>query len=153
MAKFDVELVYRNIAVHPDDGYLLGMKWRGQLFVDFALPFGLRSAPYIFNSVADLVEWIIRNKYSVENLMPYLDDFVTAGPADSLRCSQNVQTLLAVSRSLGLPLHPHKCIGPSTHLVVLGIKLDSLDRTIRLPAENSNPGGPDGGVTDANWSP
>ena len=153
MAKFNVELAYRNIAVHPGDGYLLGMKWCGQLFVALALPFGLRSASYIFNLVADLVEWIIRNKYSVEDLMHYLDDFATAGPADSLRCSQNLQTFLAVSRSLGLPLHPHKCIGPSTHLVVLGIELDSLDQTARLPAENSNPGEPDGGVTDANWSP
>ena len=26
MAKFDVEAAYRNIAVHPDDQYLLGMK-------------------------------------------------------------------------------------------------------------------------------
>ena len=26
MAKFDVEAAYRNIAVHPDDRYLLGMK-------------------------------------------------------------------------------------------------------------------------------
>ena len=47
--------------------------------MDLALPFGLRSAPYIFNSVADLVEWIIRNKYSVADLMHYLDDFITAG--------------------------------------------------------------------------
>ena len=56
MAKFDVEAAYRNIAVHPDDWYLLGMKWRGRFFVDLALPFGLRSASYIFNSVADMVE-------------------------------------------------------------------------------------------------
>ena len=135
MAKFDVEAAYRNIAVHPDDRYLLGMKWRGQFFVDLALLFGLRSAPYIFNSVADLVEWIIRNRYGVADLMHYLDDFITAGPADSLLCSQNLQTSLAVCRSLGLPLHPNKCIGPSTRLVVLGIELDSMDQTARLPAE------------------
>lgn len=61
IAKFDVEAAYRNIAVHPDDRYLLGMKWRGQFFVDLALPFGLRSAPYIFTAVTDMVEWIIRN--------------------------------------------------------------------------------------------
>ena len=42
MAKFDVEAAYRNIAVHPDDRFLLGMKWRGKYFVDLALPFGLR---------------------------------------------------------------------------------------------------------------
>ena len=41
MAKFDVEAVHRNIAVHPADHYLLGMKWHGQIFVDLALPFGL----------------------------------------------------------------------------------------------------------------
>ena len=80
MAKFDVEAAYCNIAVHPEDRYLLGLKWRGQFFVDLALPFGLRSAPYIFNCVADLVEWIIVNKYSVAALMHYLDDFLTADP-------------------------------------------------------------------------
>ena len=69
------------------------------------------------------------------DLMHYLDDFITAGPADSLLCSHNLQTSLAVCRSLGLPLHPNKCIGPSTRSVVLGIELDSLDQTARLPAE------------------
>ena len=59
MAKFDVEAGIHNIVVHLEDRYLLGMKWRGQFFVNFALPFGLRSVPYIFNCVADLVEWII----------------------------------------------------------------------------------------------
>ena len=44
MAKSDVGAVYRNIAVHPSDRYLLGMKWRGQYDVDLTLPFGLRSA-------------------------------------------------------------------------------------------------------------
>ena len=56
MAKFDVEAAYQNIAVHPSDRYLLGMQWWDHYFVDLALPFGLQSAPYIFNSVADLVE-------------------------------------------------------------------------------------------------
>ena len=58
MAKFDVEAAYRNLAVHPSDRYLIGMKWRSMFYVDLALPFGLRSAPYIFNFVADLAEWI-----------------------------------------------------------------------------------------------
>ena len=129
MAKFNVEAACRNIAVHHDDCYLLGMKWCGQFFVDLALPFGLHYAPYIFSSVADLVEWIFPNKYNVADPLDYLDNFITAGPADSLQCSQNLQT------SLGLPLHPNNCIGPSTRLVILGIELDSLDWTAHLPAE------------------
>ena len=59
MAKFDVEAAYRNIAVHPADRFLLSMKWHGQFFVDLTLPFGLRSTPYIFTSVAAMVEWIL----------------------------------------------------------------------------------------------
>lgn len=119
MAKFDVEAAYRNVAVHPEDRYLLGMKWRGQFLVDLALPFGLRSAPFIFNSIADMVEWIIINRYNVADLMHYFDDFLTVGPAHSNQCAYNLQTALAVCRSLGLPLHPGKCMGPSTCLTVL----------------------------------
>ena len=63
MAKFDVEAAYRNIAIHPSDRFLLGMKWRSKIHVDLALPFRLRSAPYIFNCVAELVEWILVNNY------------------------------------------------------------------------------------------
>ena len=51
MAKFEVETAYRNIAVHMPDRYLLGMNWRNQFYIDLALPFALRSAPHIFNSV------------------------------------------------------------------------------------------------------
>ena len=78
MAKFDVEAAYRNIPVHPYDRFLLGMKWRESYYVDLTLPFGLRSAPYIFNSVADMVEWILVHSYEVSDLLHYLDDFITA---------------------------------------------------------------------------
>ena len=54
MAKFDVECAYRNIPIHESERYLLGMRWRDQYFVDLTLPFGLRSAPYILDSVGPI---------------------------------------------------------------------------------------------------
>lgn len=45
------------------------MKWRGRCYVDLTLHFGLRSAPYIFNSVADIVEWILLNSHHVSDLL------------------------------------------------------------------------------------
>lgn len=96
MAKFDVEAAYRNIAVHPKDRFLLGMKWRGQFFVDLTLPFGLRSAHYIFNSVADMVEWILLNPHHVSDLLHYLDHFITAGPPHTNQCALNLGTAVAV---------------------------------------------------------
>jgi hypothetical protein len=75
MAKFDVQSAYRNVAVLPSQRYLLG-----KFYVDLVLRFGLRSAPFIFNSIADLVEWILRNNYMIRDLLHYLDDYITADP-------------------------------------------------------------------------
>ena len=62
MAKVDIESAYRLIPVHPDDRPLLGFQWRGSVFSDAMLPFGLRSAPKIFNAVADALEWCLRQR-------------------------------------------------------------------------------------------
>lgn len=47
LAKFDLKSAYRQIPVHPDDKWLLGMDWNVMLYVDSTLRFGLRSAPAI----------------------------------------------------------------------------------------------------------
>ena len=60
MAKFDVKNAYRIVPVHTDDRQLLGMKWRGAFYVDMVLPFGVRSALYIFTCIADLLEWVAK---------------------------------------------------------------------------------------------
>ena len=113
--------------------FLLGITWRDMFYVDLALPFGLRSAPYIFICVAELVEWIHVNNYKVPDLLYYLDDFVTAGPSDSSQCAQNLSTALLVCDRLGLPLHHGKCMGPTPVLAALGIELDSLAQVAHLP--------------------
>ena len=56
IAKIDIKSAYRLIPVYPGDRKWLGMKWNNKIYVDGMLPFGLRSAPKIFNSVADAVE-------------------------------------------------------------------------------------------------
>ena len=57
MAKVDIESAYRLIPVHPQDRPLQAVRWGDQTFVDPMLPFGLRSAPKIFNAVADGLHW------------------------------------------------------------------------------------------------
>lgn len=68
MAKFDVATGYYNIAVQPEDWYLLGMKQKGAYYVDMVLPFGLCLAPFIFPSVADMVEWTLTHNHGVDSL-------------------------------------------------------------------------------------
>ena len=62
MAKTDVKSAYRIVPVHPEDRSLLGMCWNGDIFVDAALPFGFRSAPKVFNAIADAMEWIAKEQ-------------------------------------------------------------------------------------------
>ena len=45
LAKIDIKSVFRLIPVHPADKHLLAMSWKGALYINTCLPFGLRSAP------------------------------------------------------------------------------------------------------------
>ena len=60
---------------------------------------------------------------------------MTVGPPESSQYAHNLSTAIAVCKRLCLPLHPGKCVGPSTVLVVLGIELDSVSQVARLPGE------------------
>ena len=64
LAKLDLESAYRMVPVHPDDRHLLGMEWEDSLYIDTVLPFGLRSAPKIFNALADALWWIMWSQWS-----------------------------------------------------------------------------------------
>lgn len=68
MVPFNMESAYRSIALRPDERYSFCMRWRDNFFVDLALPFGLRSAPFIFNSIADKVGWILKVCFSVHHV-------------------------------------------------------------------------------------
>ena len=135
MAKLDIKSAYRILAVHPNDHYLLGMKWRDQFYVDLALPFGLRSAPFIFNNVADMLEWILRNNYGIQDIIHCLEDYFTVGPPVSDQCSRALATIKATCTRLRVPLAPEKCVGPTTCIIFLGIELVSIELCARLPSD------------------
>ena len=92
LAKMDVKQAYRMIPVHPQDRPLLGMEWEGDVYVDKVLPFGLRSAPLIFSSVADMLQWMMQRR-GATFVDHYIDDFVTVGRPGSDECSRNVQIM------------------------------------------------------------
>jgi len=81
MAKIDVQQAYRNVPIHPQDRWLLGILWEGKFFIDVTIPFGLCSAPKIFTALADAVEWVLREG-GVWFVIHYLDDFLLVGSTD-----------------------------------------------------------------------
>ena len=134
LAKVDIKSAYRVVPVHPDDRNLLGIRWEDRVLVDSALPFGLCSAPKIFNAVADALEWIIIN-HGAEHAWHYLDDFLVAGAPGSSECRLNLDITHHVCDRLGIPLADEKEEGPATRLTYIGYQLDTAELTISLPPE------------------
>lgn len=133
MAKMDICRAYRNIPVHPKDRYLLGMSWCSEVYVDATLPFGLRSAPLIFSTVADVTQWIMEQK-GVDWLIHYMDDFFIVGPQGSDRCGENIAYINETCEELGLPIDHDKDEGPTTAITFLGMELDAEAMEVCLPA-------------------
>ena len=80
LSKIDLKNAFRLMPVRQEDWNLLGIHWKSKYYIDTCLPFGLRSAPFLFNRLADAIHWILQNNYEVHHLLHYLDDFLTVGP-------------------------------------------------------------------------
>ena len=134
LAKFDVMGAFRTIPIHPEDRWLLGMRWNSLIYVDKVLPFGLRSALRLYNAVADAMLWVLM-KMGGMDAIHYLDNFLLFGAPGSLQCAEALKKALDTCVCLGVPMAPKKTEGPSTKLVFLGIELDTVSLTLSLPQE------------------
>ena len=135
MAKVDLKSAFRMVPVQRQDWELLGMKWREAYYVDTCLPFGLRSAPYLFNQFAEALQWILQHNYGLQWLIHYLDDYLIVGAPDSHSCGEHLQCFLRVCKLLGFQVAMEKVDGPATVLPFLGLELDSVLQQIRLPPD------------------
>ena len=134
LAKLNIKSAFRLLPVHPADRHLLGIEWRNSIYLDTCLPFGLRSAPKLFNILADLLEWMTSQR-GVSVCLHYLDDFLTMGPPASPICQNNLDTLKKTCEDLGVPLAMEKVEGPATTLTFLGMEIDTDRMEIRLPED------------------
>ena len=137
LAKLDIKSAYRNVPVYPGDRHLLGIHWQERTFVDTCLPFGLRSAPKLFNAIADALEWVIVNQGGslVEFIVHYLDDFLFGGHPNSDSCCRVLDLALCLCQVMGFPAMREKIVGPATVIDFLGFVIDTTAMEIRLPSE------------------
>jgi len=70
----------------PIDSALLGFYWENKYYSKRYLPFGLRTAPFLFNLFAEGFHWILGNELEKENLQAeiihYLHDFLIILPSN-----------------------------------------------------------------------
>ena len=134
LTKIDIKHAYRLLPVRPEDWPLLVYFWDGHYCVDLKLPFGGRSSASIFTDFADLVCWIINNKYDLV-VIHYSDDYLLISPAILELAIKQKETTLAIFRYLNIPVAEDKLIGPSTSLPYLGIEIDTVAMRLAVPKD------------------
>ena len=112
----------------------LAVSWKDTLYLDRALPFGLRSAPKIFSALTDAMMWTLHGN-GVEWGLHYLDDFLVLGPPGQQTCQDALGTTLRLCAELGFPVAAEKTEGTATVLTFLGIELDTVKQEVRLPQD------------------
>ena len=123
--------------VRPEDWHLLGIRWRGQYYVNKCLSFGLRSAPFLFNMVADTLEWILCYHFHQQYCFHYLDDIFFVGSMQSDTCLVALMDVIHLCGLVGALIKPEKMVGLTTCLPLLGIPLDTVQRQAWLPEDKS----------------
>jgi len=85
LVEHDFESAFRHIPVSPLDVPLLGFEWQSTYCAERFLPFGLQTAPYLFNIFAEVFHWILneelRKNALAADVIHYLDDFLIVLPA------------------------------------------------------------------------
>lgn len=134
LSKLDIKSAFRICPVRPADWHYLGFTFMNFFFVDLCLPMGLRSSVNRFTRLSDAILWIIQTNYGVTHSTHYLDDYLLAGPASSDKCLEHMQATIKLFADIGVPLAPEKVIGPLTCLTFLGIEIDTMSMSLKLPA-------------------
>ena len=137
LAKIDIKHAFRICPIKKVQWPLLCYTWQEAFFVGTRLPFGSRSSPYIFTTLADLLIWILVYVAGIRYCMHYLDDYFCAAPTED-QCEQDMQTMSSTFTELGEPLAPEKITGPTRKITYLGIQIDTANMTISLPTRKYN---------------
>ena len=128
--KVDISRAFRHIRIDPGDLDLLGLQHK-HLFIDCTLPFGFRHGSVIFQRCTDVVRHIMCKKFKFPHLYNYIDDMIYTGLPDEIQDSYD--TLINLLHELGLEISESKLVSPTSRAVCLGIEIDTVNRTLRIP--------------------
>jgi Reverse transcriptase (RNA-dependent DNA polymerase) len=132
LMKRDLKAAFRMIPVCTEDQWLLTFEWNGVYYQELFLPFGLCTAPFIFNLFGEAFEWILQHKYSWL-LKRYLDDFLMIFPPDYDIATASEQ-FDGICTHLGFSEASEKR-KDGTCVDYLGLILDTVKMEARLPKE------------------
>ena len=100
-----------------------------------AMPFGLRTAPYLFCSLMNTVVKNIRLKHKIP-IFFYMDDILILGPSYAVTL-EHVSTIINEFQSAGFTINWEKSVlTPSSTITFLGVDIDLNQKTLAPSVEN-----------------
>ena len=124
MAKEDFKSAFRNVPLCFQDLNLLGIKVKGQFFIDNCLPFGALVSCAVFEDISMLIHWIAERRVG-HALIHYLDDFFTVHKLAYV-CSNIMVSFKEVCVEIGILVSPEKAVGPVQVIQFLGMTIDTI---------------------------
>ena len=130
----DFSHAFRNLGVILADLQLLGFTLDGKYYLNSSVPFGAASSCLIFERVATVLQWIVTSETGWRWISHYLDDFpMLAKTREGL--VEQIEKYLALMKRIGMPVAEDKMLGPTQFLEYLGLLLNLLNLTLRIPED------------------
>jgi hypothetical protein len=124
-ATADIKSAYRHMPLDPNDVPLVAFNWLGKVYFEVALPFGLRSAPGLYDRLGTALTDILRTR-GIHTMFRYVDDFLMPQTrADPLA------RFLELCAELNISVGSHTPY--DTTFIYIGIEFDTLSMEARLP--------------------
>lgn len=134
LAKTDIADAFRIIPLHASQYHLTGFKFMNKYYYDKCLPQGCSSSCFIFEQFSDSLKWILSNHYNIHNVVKVLDDFLFINNNYN-ESKQTITKFSQLCNNIGVPIAEHKTEGPSQCITFLGIELNTISRTAKLPKD------------------
>ncbi|XP_033467933.2 uncharacterized protein LOC117247462 [Epinephelus lanceolatus] len=134
LSEADITSAFKVLPIHPDFRCYFGVCWKGAYYFSMRLTFSCKSSPKIFDSLSEVLCWILSNNYRLPYVLHLLDDFLVLTPPSSPPC-HGLTTLKSIFSDLSVPLSEEKTSGPGMSIEFLGITLDALSFQASLPLE------------------
>jgi len=107
-------------------------EWNGRIYVELFLPFGLRTAPLIFNLFSEAIHWVMQLKGY--KLCHYIDDFLLVLPPESTLIQTAANDFSKVCDTMGFTIEQKKN-KEGTLVDFLGLEIDTMAMEARLPPD------------------
>ena len=117
-----------------EDLPFLAFTWLGKIYINASMAFGSASSCKIFERVANVLQWIVTHVTQWDWISHYLDDFPMLAQTKP-ELFQQIDRYLALMEKVGMPVAEEKTLGPTQFLEYLGMLLNLLTLTLRIPED------------------